>query len=374
MAELDLTGALPPPDRADRVAAVRDAVGGATVIVSAPADVAWITGFSGSVSWVVITPAAAVLVTDGRYAERAVADLAAGGAELDVRPGATRQAVRDLVVAAARGSDRVLADDTHLTHAAWVELAADLDLTSLGASLVPLRRFKAPWELARIARAAAIADAALAEVAPTIAPGMTEADVRDELEHRMRGGGADGPSYDTIVASGPEHAARPHHATGRRAIAAGDWLIIDVGALVDGYHSDLTRSYVVGEPTADQFELYDLVAAGQRAALDVIGPGVPAATIEAASRDLFAAAGRADWVLHGSGHGVGLLIHEAPWVVPGSADVLAVGDVVTCEPGLYRCGVGGVRIEDLVTVTNDGHRNLSASPKETPWLPSPRTT
>ena len=165
-----------------------------------------------------------------------------------------------------------------------------------------------------MARAASIADDALAAVAPMLADSPTEADVRDELEHRMRRLGADGPSYDTIVASGPDNAARPHHQTGRRTIVEGDTVIIDVGALVDGYHSDMTRTFVVGEPTAEQREVYELVLAAQLAGLDGHRPRRRRpGDVDAACRDLFADAGYGDWFLHGTGHGVGLDIHEDPF-------------------------------------------------------------
>ena len=198
--------------------------------------------------------------------------------------------------------------------------------------------------------------------------------MRDELEHRMRRLGADGPSYDTIVASGPDNAARPHHETGRRTIVEGDTVIIDVGALVDGYHSDMTRTFVVGEPTAEQHEVYDLVLAAQLAGLDAVAAGVAARDVDAACRDLFADAGYGDWFLHGTGHGVGLDIHEDPFSSTVSSDELLVGDVVTVEPGLYRGGFGGVRIEDLVAVTADGGRRLTHLSKDSPCLPSPPTT
>lgn len=370
-----LTAPLPAPDRRGRIGRLRERLDGDVIVVSTAANVEWLTGFAGSLGWVVVGPDEAVLVTDGRYDERAESDVARSGADIAVRTGSSRGDIRRHVVSTARAAgSTVRAEASDLTHAAWLDLATELNLVDAAGTVEALRRSKDDWELARIGRAAAIADTALAEVARTIIPGLTEVDIRTELEYRMRLLGAEGPSYDTIVASGPLHAARPHHAPVSRAVEEGDWVIIDVGALVDGYHSDLTRSYVVGDPTDEQLELYGLVAHAQAVALDAYVPGIAGGDLDDVSRQVFKAAGRGEWVLHGSGHGVGLRIHEAPWVVPGSSDVLTVGDVVTCEPGLYRCGVGGVRIEDLVTVTSDGHRNLSASPKESPCLPSPRTT
>lgn len=356
-----------------RPAAVRDSLDGATLLVSTPSNVRWLTSFGGSLGWVVIGPDRFALVTDGRYADRAAADLAAAGLDAEVIVGTTRPQIREHVVAAA-GTGPVLAEAGHLTHAAWMDLAKDLALEPDAGTITRHRRIKDGGELARMARAAAIADDALTAIAPMLADTPTEADVRDELEYRMRRLGADGPSYDTIVASGPDNAARPHHQTGRRTIVEGDTVIIDVGALVDGYHSDMTRTFVVGEPNTEQRDVYDLVLAAQLAGLAAIAPGVAARDVDAACRDLFAGAGYADWFIHGTGHGVGLDIHEDPFSSTVSTDQLLVGDVVTVEPGLYRGGFGGVRIEDLVAVTADGGRRLTHLSKDTPCLPSPPTT
>jgi len=202
----------------------------------------------------------------------------------------------------------------------------------------------------------------------------TEADVRTELEYRMRRNGADGPSYDTIVASGPQNAARPHHNTGDRTIGEGDTVIIDVGALVDGYHSDMTRTFVVGAADARQNEIYDVVRDAQAAGLSAVRSGVAAADVDAACRAVFRHAGLEDWFIHGTGHGVGLDIHEDPFSSPVSTAELLVGDVVTVEPGLYRDGFGGVRIEDLVAVTATGCELLTHLSKDAPCLPSLPTT
>jgi len=369
---LDLA-ALPPIGYAERPAAVRERLGDATLLVSTPSNIRWLTGFGGSLGWVVVAADRLILVTDGRYRERATATVDAAGIDADVVAATTRAAVRDAVVAAA-GPGPVRAEADHLTHAAWTDLTTDLELEPDDATIVALRRIKDAGELARMEAAAAMADAALAAVAPTLGDGISEADVRDELERLMRVHGADGPSYPTIVGSGPQHGARPHHETGRRRIVEGDTVIIDVGALVDGYHSDMTRTFVVGEPTAEQTAVYELVRQAQQAGLDAVGPGVTAGAVDAACRDLFASAGYADWYLHGTGHGVGLDIHENPFAMAGSSVELQVGDVVTVEPGLYRDGFGGVRIEDLVTVTSGGARRLTHLSKDSPCLPSRPTT
>jgi Xaa-Pro aminopeptidase len=374
------SGQLPPSDFVARVDAVRTALDGRTIVLSHPTNIRWLTGFGGSLAWVVVDARRLVFLTDGRYRDRAAADLAANGlgngaigAALEVRT-KRPELIEAMVAAAGAEGATVLGEAEHVSHAAWIALAERLPLEPAGGIVERLRRRKDEGELARIARAAAIADETLAAVLPQLVHGPTEADVREELEYRMRRNGADAPSYETIVASGPELAARPHHQTSRRTIVEGDTVIIDVGALVDGYHSDMTRTFVVGEPDARQRELYDLVLQAQLAGLATVRPGVSGADLDAVCRGVFRDAGYGDWFVHGTGHGVGLDIHEEPFASSTSTAVLAEGDVVTVEPGLYRDGFGGVRIEDLATVTATGCATLTTLPKDSPCLRSPPTT
>jgi Xaa-Pro aminopeptidase len=343
------------------------------MVVTDLANVRWLTGFTGSSGVVVVLPDRAVLVTDGRYRDRARDELAAAGVDVEVSVGFTQPEQRSLLVAAATGFDAIAGEASSMTHSRWDDLARDLPLTAVAGLVEAGRRRKDAGEIARIAEAARCADAALAEVAPLLADGLTEHDVRTELEYRMRLHGADGPSYDTIVAAGPDHAARPHHQASRRPIVEGDTVVIDVGALVDGYHSDMTRSYVVGETTSEQQDWYDVLVASQRAGIDAVVAGRPAAEVDAACRSVLSEAGLGEYFVHSAGHGVGLLIHEDPFQGPTSTATLVAGDVVTVEPGLYRVGFGGFRIEDLLEVTDTGCRILTSSPKDTPCLPSPPT-
>lgn len=373
----DEPGQLPPIEYAGRIDELRGRLAERSLpamIVTDLTNVRWLTGFTGSSGVVAVLPDRAVLVTDGRYRERAVDELSVAGVDCAVVAGFTSPEQRDLLVDIVRGVERVGAESGSLTHARWMALAKDLPLEPVVGLVEAGRRRKDAGELARIQAAARAADAALAEVAPRLGDGLTEADVRMELEYCMRRHGADGPSYDTIVASGPQHAARPHHQATRRLIVEGDTVVIDVGGLVDGYHSDMTRSYVVGEPTPEQRERYDLLLDVQRAGLDAVRAGIAAKDVDAVCRAMLADAGYLDWFLHSTGHGVGLLIHEDPFQGPTSTSTLAPGDVVTVEPGLYRVGFGGFRIEDLVEVTENGCRILTSSPKESPCLPSPPTT
>ncbi len=335
------------------------------LVVTDLTDVRWLTGFTGSNGWVVMRSDRSVLGTDTRYGERAAAETERSGVEIVALQ--NRSDLHRALVDAA-GPGEVGLDARSVTHAQWRQLATDLTLASIDSPIAMAREVKDDAEIQRIAAAAAAADAALAEVEPllfaTIDDPVTEADIRDELEHRMRRHGADDRSYDTIVAAGPEHAARPHHEVGRRTIVEGDTVVIDVGALVDGYHSDMTRSYVIGTPSAQQREIYALVQVAQTAGLLALRSGVTAQAVDSACRDVFVDAGYGDWYLHGTGHGVGLQIHESPFHSQASDEVIQAGNVVTIEPGLYRGGFGGFRIEDLVVVTTDGHHVLTRHPKQ----------
>jgi Xaa-Pro aminopeptidase len=241
-----------------------------------------------------------------------------------------------------------------------------------------LREVKDDGEVARIAAACAIADAALAEVRPLLADHPTERVFGLELDGAMRRRGADDVSFETIVASGP-NGAKPHARPGRRRIVDGDLVVLDFGALVDGYHSDMTRTVAVGEPSPTQQRMLEVVAASQRAGVAAVAPGVACTEVDRACRELIAEAGWGDAFIHGTGHGVGLDIHEDPRVSYNGTGTLQPGHVVTVEPGVYLPEHGGVRIEDTVVVTRTGCRVLTAAPKTTTlereraW-PSPPTT
>lgn len=361
--------------RADELRALLGGRGLAAMAVTNLTNIRWLTGFTGSNALVAVVPDEIVFVTDGRYAERAQAELTSAGVAARIEIGATQPEQQARLLAALGGHSGVGAEAGSLTHARWTAYAAEVRVVPADGLIEDLRRIKDAGEIERIGAAAAAADAALAEVAPLLGSGLSEHDVRTELEYRMRLHGADGASYDTIVASGPEHAARPHHEVsagpGGRTIVDGDTVVIDVGGLVDGYHSDMTRSYVVGEPSTDQRELYDLLLAVQLEGLAAVRAGVPARDVDAVCRRAIAEAGYAEWILHSTGHGVGLQIHEDPFESPASTLDLRAGDVVTVEPGLYRVGFGGLRIEDLVVVTDAGCQILTHTPKDRPDVPCP---
>jgi Xaa-Pro aminopeptidase len=362
-------------DRAVRARLAETAPGVQGLLVAELHHVRWLTGFNGSAGTLVVLPGDMALVVDGRYGDQARAQVAESGAACSVREARSAAALRDALAAAVSSLETLGVDPTEVTvaqHEAWSTALAPRLVATPGV-VGALRRRKTEPEIARMEAAARAADAALAEVEPMLGAGATEADVRDELEYRMRRHGADGPSYDTIVASGP-NAARPHHRPTRRAIVEGDAVVIDVGGLVDGYHSDMTRTYLVGRVPEELSRIHALVGRAQAVGLASVRPGTSAHEVDAACRAVIAEAGLGALFTHSTGHGVGLQIHEVPWVRAGSHEPLAEGEVVTVEPGVYREGLGGVRTEDLVVVTRDGCRILTRTPKDRQCLPSRPTT
>jgi Xaa-Pro aminopeptidase len=346
-------------------------------LVTDPISIRWCCGFSGSSAWLVLGPSWAALGTDGRYLDRVKAEFRSNGLEnlIEVHGAVTRAEMDRQLWARCGAGSKIAVSGAHVTHQRWTELCEHLDPEGHSDPIAALRRHKDAAEISRMETAAVIADLALADTLHLLMGARlpTEIEFRTEIEYRMRQLGADGPSYDTIVACGPEHAARPHHEATARQMLPGETLIIDVGALVDGYHSDMTRSFLLGEPSAEQERLYQILSEAQRAGLDAAGPGVPARNVDAACRKVVADSGLLDWYLHSTGHGVGLEIHENPFSAPTSDHELMVADVVTVEPGLYRAGFGGLRIEDLLLITEHGHRILTHTSKDSPCLPSPPT-
>jgi Xaa-Pro aminopeptidase len=352
--------------RAPRLRATLAEAGCDALLVTSLTNVRWLTGFTGSAARVAVLPDELVLVTDGRYGEQAELELAAAGVEGRVVVGRNQPAQREALVDLLRSTARVGLESEHVSWAAQRAYASDF----AGADVVPtadlveaLRLVKDDGEVARIEAAADIASAALDHVLPLLADEPAEAEFALALDTEMRRLGADGPSFDTIVAGGG-NAGFPHHRPGRRRIVDGDLLVVDFGALLDGYHSDMTRTVVVGEPSRERIELLVLVTEAEALGVAAVAPGLAARDVDAVCRDHIAAAGWGDRFTHGTGHGVGLLIHEAPWLNTTSTDVIDVGVVLTVEPGVYRGSLGGARVEDTVIVTSDGCRPLTKTPKD----------
>lgn len=346
------------------------------ILITRSEDIRWLSGFTGSHGWLLVDEKDVRLLTDGRYTEQARAQGQAAGVELEVLITGVGQGLHGLA-ATHVDKDAVLwfqsGDLTVSSHEA-LRQELSVEMQPAGKQWDALRRRKDTSEIHLMATAASIADSALEHCRSLLGSGISERDFRDEIEYAMRRLGADGPSYETIVASGPDNAARPHHRPTRTMIEEGHTVVIDVGALVDGYHSDMTRSFVVGEMTSEQREIYDAVERSQQAGIELVGPGTPVQEIDHACRKVLQDAGLAEFFTHGTGHGVGLAIHEEPFLNHVSTAILEPGDVVTVEPGVYRRGFGGFRVEDLVVVTDTGFRLLTNSPKDPTCLPSPPTT
>jgi len=346
-----------------------------SLLVTDLTNIRWLTGFTGSAGTLLVRPDDMVLVVDGRYGDQARDQVAQSGAKCEIVEERSAAAIRDAIVKATRGLDNLGFDANEMTlgqYESWRENLS-VELVKVAPVVPKLRRRKTEPEIQRMHLAAAATDKALEEVVPMLSSGVTECDVRDELDYRMRKHGAEFTSYDTIVASGP-NAARPHHRPVRRQIVAGDSVVIDVGGLVDGYHSDMTRTYLIGDVEPVLSEMHEVVSRSQLLGLAHVRAGVLAEDLDKTCRDFIVDAGFGDEFTHSTGHGVGLQIHEMPWVRSGFVEPLEVGEVVTVEPGVYREGLGGVRIEDLVVVTQDGCRILTSSKKDRKCLQLQPTT
>ncbi len=358
--------------RVDRVRARLGDAGADALLVTTPENIRWLTGFTGSAGLLLVTAGGAVLTTDGRYRTQAAEQLADAGVAdaVDLAIGGV-EAQLTVLGTALVGHARLGLESGNVTWSAmrsWAARWPEVELVPTDGVVTELRMVKDGWEIDRMVRAAAIADAALASVTDLLTgdrdTGTTELAVAAALDHAMRELGAEDRAFETIVASGP-NAAKPHaRPTGRR-IEVGDPVVVDFGAMFDGYRADMTPTFSVGRPPEGEMaRVFEVVAASQRAGVASVRPGERAGEIDRVCRDVIAEAGWADRFEHGTGHGVGLDIHEAPSVGPGSTANLSPGVVVTVEPGVYLAGLGGVRIEDTLVVTADGSRTLTEFPKE----------
>ncbi len=356
---------LPEMDRAARIRALRsrfDDLGIDSLAVTKQVNLRWLCGFTGSAGMLLVTADGVVLVTDGRYETQAGAQVSAAGVDAEVRIASVAAVGPEL--GRRYGLSRVGVEaeslswaDAEVARGSWFPEA---EIVATRGTVEALREIKDPGEVARIEAAAGIADRALAEVAPTLR-GRTEVEVAVDLEARMRTAGAESPAFDTIVASGP-NGALPHHRPSSRRIEVGDLVVIDMGATVDGYRSDMTRTFLIGgrgPGTATAERMLEVVSAAQQAGVDAVAAGIASRDVDAAARRVIADAGWADAFVHPTGHGVGLEIHERLRVAATSDATLAAGHVVTVEPGVYLPGIGGVRIEDTVEVAADGCRRLT---------------
>jgi len=335
------------------------------LLVSRPEDVSYLAGFTGDDSCLLIGRRWACLLTDGRYREQAETEC--HGVGVHVRCGAMSAAAAE--VARARQVRVVGVQADHLTVASREALAGALGkrrrVVSASGSLRRQRAVKDQGEVAAIRRAVRVAQDAMKAVMAGGAKawiGRTERSLAAELDHRMRLGGASAPAFETIVATGA-NSSRPHYRPGATKIARGGAVLIDWGAKVGGYCSDLTRVVFVGTILPKLGEIYEVVLRAQSAGASAVRPGAACRSADAAARKVIADAGYGEAFVHGLGHGIGREVHELPVLARTAETRLRRGAVVTVEPGIYLPGVGGVRIEDDVLVTAKGHRWLSSLPK-----------
>jgi Xaa-Pro aminopeptidase len=325
------------------------------LLVSAPVNVRYLTGFESTNAAVLIEPERVRLFTDFRYAERA---REVEGVELEETK---RYIYSDL---AQRVPERVAFEADALTYANYEFLReGGVELVPRRGLVESLRAVKEPRELDAIRRASEVTDRTYERLVEESFAGRTEKELVWQMHQLFHESGADGLAFDIDIAAGPT-AASPHALPGDRVIQEGDLVLVDAGAVVDGYCSDCTRTLAVGETSDSLRGLYEVVREAQQAGVDAVRKGVSGRDADAAARAVIEEAGYGENFGHGLGHGLGLLVHEAPYLRPEWEEPLAAGNVVTVEPGIYLSGVAGVRIEDLVVVTEDGCEVLTSFPKE----------
>ncbi len=372
---------MPPPSRflAERHRRVRAHLAERDVdaiVVTHPPNVRYLTNHAGSAGVLVLTRDAVHLLADFRYTE-AVQQLQASAQacpDLELRPVPESYDEAIVTALAELRVARAAVESAYLTVARfeWLRRTVDvramaLDLRAEESPVDAARLVKDAWELDALRESALrltpVADAAI----EAVTPGAAERDVAAIIEAAIRRAGFERTAFDTIVASGP-HAALPHHRAGDRRIAPGDLVVLDFGGVLDGYCCDLTRTVAVGAPDAETVRVFEAVRDAQAAAIAAVRPGIPASAVDQAARAVLEARGLGPNFGHGTGHGLGLEVHEAPRVTRPRPDLDAVtlepGMVFTIEPGAYVPGWGGVRIEDDVAVTADGCEVLTAVPRE----------
>ncbi|MBR2188501.1 MAG: aminopeptidase P family protein [Eubacterium sp.] len=334
------------------------------LLISDPCNMRYYSGFSGGEGILLITSEDCFLITDSRYTE-------AAGRESDflvIEESRSHKRVQILQELAGQyGLERIAYEDEVMTCAALSRLQENMteirEWIPMGRQAELPRQIKRQDEIDLLAQAEAIGDAAFSDLLGLLKTGMTELEIAAELEYLLKKHGAEGLSFDTIAASG-ENSSMPHAVPTGKVVEKGDFLTLDFGCRYHGYCSDMTRTVAFGSVSDRQRKIYDTVLEAQLRALDTIRAGITGAEADHSARLVIEEAGYGNCFGHALGHSVGLYIHEEPRLGPGSEDVLAPGMAVTAEPGIYIPGYCGVRIEDLVIVTENGCRSLTASPKD----------
>jgi len=334
-------------------------------IIASPENRRYLSGFTGTAGVLLVTADKAFLVTDFRYLEQAGEETEESGFEVVEYKNKIWDRVALLLTELKE--ERWGFESEYLVEKDYRFLAEKMGANHLVPSegfLARLRVIKSPAETAMIEKAVAITDSAWERLLPEIKAGRREGELAALMEFFQREAGASGASFATIVASGPR-SALPHGVAGPRVLQEGDLVVVDVGAVYNGYCSDFTRTVAVGgRPGTEQEKIYQTVLAAQEAALSGLKPGMTAREADALARDIIEEAGYGKNFGHGLGHSLGLNVHEAPRLSPAWESVLEPGMVFTVEPGIYLPGWGGIRIEDVVVITREGSRVLTRSPKQ----------
>ena len=336
------------------------------VMITNPENRRYLSGFTGSAGVLLIGMEKAYLITDFRYWEQVRQEVSQPGEgegfELHKQGPDLWRSVAELIAAIGWGTIGFEATLSYRDYQTVTQAIPHQRLEPMNDLVERLRWTKDETEIERLTKAEAISDAALAKTLAVVRPGVTEKEIALEFDYQLRLHGADGTAFSTIVASG-WRAALPHGAPSDKAVARGELLIIDGGALYQGYHGDLTRTFVLGKATEEQREIYRIVLTAQQQALEYLKAGLPGNVVDRVARQVIMDHGHGEHFGHGLGHCVGLNIHENPRLAPADENRIPARAAVTVEPGIYLPDWGGVRIEDLVVVQEDGIVNLTHSPK-----------
>ncbi|SDI43163.1 Xaa-Pro aminopeptidase [Planococcus glaciei] len=331
------------------------------LLITSQYNLRYITEFTGTAGLALVTPHKAYFITDFRYTEQAGEQVK----EFDVVQAKTNllEEAAELVKNLAVKS--LAFEKDYVTYAAFLDYEAKIEaeLQPVSGLIEKIRMIKTPEEVSILKAAAKIADDAFEHICKFIKVGQTELEISNELEFFMRKQGATSSSFDTIVASGLR-SALPHGVATEKRIESGDFITLDYGALYNGYISDITRTVAVGEPSDKLKEIYQVVLDAQVLGVEKIGPGMTGIEADAIARDYIKSKGYGEAFGHSTGHGIGLEVHEAPGLSFKSQTVLEPGMAVTVEPGIYLPGIGGVRIEDDILITESGNERLTHSTKE----------
>ncbi|NLO90199.1 MAG: aminopeptidase P family protein [Clostridia bacterium] len=334
------------------------------MLITNPTNIFYLSGFSGSAGYVLLTAEKAYLITDFRYEEQAQKEIPLHIFELVILSTKIIDKIKDLVE--NENIKKLGIETKYMTVDFYNELNKNLshcNLVSVKSIIEELRIVKNEEEIIRIKKAAKIADLAFKHIVKFIKPGVKEFEVAAEIEYFMRRKGASKASFDIIAASG-ERAALPHGTASEKELKKGDLLVMDFGAVYKGYCSDITRTVVVGKASEEQCNIYDIVLEAQKRALQAVAVNMPCSELDSVARNIIESYGYGDKFGHSLGHGVGIEVHEPPAVSKNSTVNLSPGMVITIEPGIYIEGWGGVRIEDMVLVTEQGPQVLTTSTKE----------